>query len=278
MILTQEIVNYGVPLGVAIVTALGCWRCLPESVARRYAAAAAVAAAFFVGYAMLPSWAELAPKRHWQWLPYLGVAAMILGPIGLADGVSKIERFMLYLLLAITAAWLLVPTWASLQPPRSTYVPLLSGYLFMLMVLLQPLPGRVSGKLFCILLSLVALATALTIAAFISLRYGRVSAVAGTAVVGCCVAAFFQKDQLTIRGVMPIYAVLIGGLAFVGFVEPEMPLFGVLVMPAAPLALWVVGWLPFVKSNERLLMVVQTTAVLVVLVIGVSASYLVHAQ
>ncbi len=278
MNLTQEIVNYGVPLGVAIVTALGCWRCLPESIARRYAAAAAVAAAFFVGYAMLPSWAELAPTRHWQWLPYLGVMAMILGPIGLADGVSKVERFMLHLLLAITAAWLLVPTWTSLQPPRSTYVPLVSGYLFLLTVLLEPLPGRISGKLFCILLSLAALATALTIAAFISLRYGRVSAVAGTAVVGCCVATFFQKDQLTMRGVMPIYAVLIGGLAFVGFVEPETPLFGVLVMPAAPLTLWVVGWLPFLKSKERTLIAVQTTAVLVTLVIGISLTFLVHAK
>ncbi len=260
-----EIVGYGgvVPAAVSTAVMVLAARFLPARVSRRYAAAVALVIGFFVGYVLLPSWAELVPKRHWHWLPYLGLGAMIIGPIGLARGVFAVERWLLLLALAIVAAWLLVPTWASLQPPRSVYVPILAGYLLLLSVLLEPLPARVPGRLLLALLSIVALSVAVAIAALVSLNYARVAAIAAAAIVGCCVASFFYFHESMTRGLIPAYAILVGGVAFVATIEPSRPLVGLLLAPAAPLALWSCAWGPLARLRGVKAAVVQSAVVLV---------------
>ena len=84
----------------------------------------------------------MTPSRHWHWLPYLALASTLIGPIGLAGGVTVVERWLLHLLLAVVSAWFLVPTWASLQPLRGAYVILLTAVVFLLSTLLDPLPAR----------------------------------------------------------------------------------------------------------------------------------------
>src|SRR5437762_9081112 len=127
-----ELFGYGiaVPAAVAIAVMRLALRLPAEDVARRYAAALAFCLAFFVAYALLPPWAAMVPTRHWHWLPYLALAAMVIGPVGLAGGVRAFERWLLHLLLAVVAAWFLVPTWASLQPWRGASIFLLSAALF----------------------------------------------------------------------------------------------------------------------------------------------------
>ncbi len=43
-------------------------------------------------------------------------------------------------------------------------------------------------------------------------------------------------SALNPRSIAPIYSVLIGGMAYVGCVEPEEPLWWLLLVPAIPLA------------------------------------------
>ena len=149
MNLAIEILGYGgiVPATISIAVLFFARRFKTSSVCNRYAAAVAFALAFFVGCALLPSWSPFWPQRHWQWLPYLAAIAMVVGPVGLASGVCPRERWLLHLLLAIIAAWLLVPAWASLQPHRVAYVATLPVGLFLLSVLLDPLPARMSRPL-----------------------------------------------------------------------------------------------------------------------------------
>ncbi len=84
-----------VPIITSIVIVFLSRRFLPDRVSNRYAAAIAFAAAFFIGYVLLPSWAEPPPNRHWHWLPYLVAGAMVIGPLGLASGILAAERWLM---------------------------------------------------------------------------------------------------------------------------------------------------------------------------------------
>ncbi len=270
-----EIIGYGmiVPAAVSIALVYVCRRWLPQSVSRRYALAVGLTTGFVVGYALLPSWAEWVPTRHWHWLPYLAVAAMIVGPIGFARGVWVVERWLISLILAIASACVLVPDWASLEPTRHLYVGFLSAYLFVLATCLPPLTDRLSPRLFLALLATVASILALMVLATVSLRYGHLAGLVASAMVGCCVSTFLFDDSVTlrslaVRSLVPVFSILVGGCAFVGSIEPQPPLAGLLVLPASPLALWVVTWLPLPKDG-RLASTVQVIAVAAILCVGI---------
>jgi hypothetical protein len=73
---------------------------------------------------------------------------------------------------------------------------------------------------------------------------------------------------------MPVFAVLVGGSAFVGYIEPQPPLYGLLVLPAAPLALALVAWLPWVRSGGIRALAIEATATVLVLVAGLAIAML----
>ena len=268
--LAIEILGFGgiLPATVSIATVFLLRRVSPRNVSGRYAAAVGFALAFFVGYVLLPSPAALVPARHWHWLPYLGIGAAIIGPVGLATGVSKPESWLLHFLLAIVAAWLLVPTWSSLQPPRSVYIPILIGYFFLLTAFLTPLPARLPGRLFPTLLFVVSACVATLIAAFVSVSYGRIAGVAAAATFGSLVTSGLHNDDEN-TGLLPAYVVVVGGAAFVGCVEPQPPLIGILCLPATPLALWVFMLRPLNRLEGVAASAARTTTVLVPLAIAV---------
>lgn len=252
-----EYLGYGVvlPAAIALTMSLMAARILPVSSVVRHAAVVGFAAAFFVGYVLLPDWAELVPSRHWHWLPYLAIAAGVIGPVGRADGVFTAERWLLHALLSIVVAWLIVPTWASLEPPRSAYVPALACYLVLLMSLLEPLAERVPTVRFSMLLSLSAFTVALCVAVFVSVNYGRLAGLAGSALAGLALANWISRRDWNVAGLAPAYAGVLGGVAFVGAIEPQEPLLGNLLVPAAPLTLWfsMVGPLKSLSGRKQLL-------------------------
>ena len=206
--LAIEVFGYGgfIPAAVSLAMVLAVRRILPNSASKRYAAALGLGTAFFVGYALLPEQmhASLRPQRYWHWLPYLGAVAMMAGPVGLAHGLLAMERWLMQLMLALLAACLLVPTWESLQPPRTVCIPLLTSYFFVLMTALAPLPARVSARLFQSLLAVVALCVAGMIWALVSETTGRVAAVVAAGMMGVCVSSFFSTahDTLVMIGIV----------------------------------------------------------------------------
>lgn len=265
-----DILFYGgvVPAAVAVSLVFLLRRLLPASAAQRYPTAVAFAAACFVGYALLPSWAVTAPTRHWHWLPYLGLVAMVTGPVGLAPGLLRVERWLLTLLLAVLAAWLLVPTWADLQPARPTYVRILTAYVLLLSMLLDPLPARVPVRLFLATLTIVASVGAIMVAVFISLTFGQLAGIAAAAMAGCTIAASRAGDPTMTRAVIPAFAVLVGGSLFVGSIEPDPALHGFLLVPAAPLGLWMCARGPFARHQGVARATIGLVGVLVLLAIA----------
>jgi hypothetical protein len=264
------------PAAVALAVDWLC-RLLPARVAERIGLPGALAAGFFVGYLLLPEWAALLPKRHWQWLPWLVIAAAVVGwtsgrtaPQNGRTGGRFYVAWIAWCLLAAASGWLLTPTWATLWPPRMVTMPLLAAYLLALMFLLAALPERLVGRLFAGLLTAASLTTALLIAIAISLKTGQVAIVAAAALAGCFVAALIaanraaskESHDIGTRSLIPLFAILVGGLAFVGTIEPVRgPIPIILLAPAAPLVLWLFAAGPLAKFDGWQAAMLQVIAV-----------------
>jgi hypothetical protein len=256
------------PAVVSAVVFLVLRRLLSVEVGARYAAAVAVAAGYCTGFALLQQGEALVPSRHWHWTFYLVPAAAIVGPV--AAAVRSFERCLLVAVAAVVAAWLLVPGWASLDPPRSVWVPALAGYLWLLAVLIDPLPGRLPATGVVGLSALAAACVSALIAGFVSLVYAQPAGAAAAAIGGCWVASSFGARGAVLRGFGPVYATAVGGWGFVGCIEPQQgALYGLMVAAAAPLALWCCVWGPLARLTGFAAVAVRAGLVLGLLVAGV---------
>jgi hypothetical protein len=141
--------------------------------------------------------------------------------------------------------------------------------LFVLAAGLGPLADRVSSKVLALALTAAAMCLATMILVSVSAKHAQVTGLAAVALAGCCLHVLLFAGSASLRSLAPLYAVLIGGWAFVGYIEPEPPLAGLLVLPAAPLALWVGRLLPFSHDTWRST-IVALVAVAVVLATGVA--------
>lgn len=230
------------PTTVALVVATLWRKLVPAAWSEHSALPLGVALGFFAGYWLLPDWAPLWPTRHWQWLPYLVLPTAIAG--GLPERAGRLVRWFALAVLALAAAWLLVPKWPDLYPPRLVSVGLVTAYLMVLSAALDALPDRAAGRWFAG--SLVAVAAVLTVVLLTlgtSALFARVSLVAAAALAGSFVATYFaglNSAQAT-RGAAPVYVILTGGLAYVGAIEPSQPLPWMLLVPAVPLAWWLMA-------------------------------------
>lgn len=264
----------------------------------RYPAAAGFVGGFVIGYVLLADWEEWLPERHWQWLPYLALAAGIVAPVANAKGVSLAERWLVSLLLAAASAWFLVPTWSSLEPPRAFWLMALSGLLFLLAAGLDPLPQRIGSRPVLLSLSAASLVVTLMVGLCVSLTYALVAAAATASLAGVGLESLLlrrndsnsrgpgatcstmpggggsesepmgadrqnglSEDELAVRALLPVAAIVVGGAAFVGCIEPQRPLYGLLVLPAAPLGLWLSAAGPVKSRSGRSVLATQAAAV-----------------
>jgi hypothetical protein len=254
-----------VPAAIAIAGYVLTRRLLAAETSNRYAAALA----FGAGAALLTPGMELVPGRHWHWMPYLALGAAVIGPIAASNGLRAAERGLLFLLTAIVCAWLLVPRWASLAPSRAVWVPLLAGDLVLLAALLEPLFELLSARILLASLALAAACVAALIAAFVSVTYAGPAGSAASAMVGCWVVSLFGPASARVRGLGLAYSVVVGGWAFIGCIDPPKPLLGLLVAPAAPLALWACVRGPLSRPRGLAAVAVQFGLVLLVLAIAI---------
>lgn len=270
-----EILGLGVLAPAAI--ALGsCWlssKVLPEAAASRLSVVLGFVAGFVIGYVLLPEWAEVRPSRHWHWLPWIAIAAGVTGALGVRA--PSYVKWFLIVATSVAAAWFLVPTWSSLSPPRPVWLIALSAGLLVLINLTEPLPPRIGGKLFLGLLSITAAGVALTIAACISLTYARIAGLAACALAGVSAAAWLRRsdNDIAVRAAVPAIQVVVGGIAFVACIEPDPPQYGLLLLPAAPLGLWVAELRSLRQLAGRKRMAVQLASVAIPLLFAAAVSY-----
>jgi hypothetical protein len=143
--------------------------------------------------------------------------------------------------LCVSAALMLVPTWASLQPPRPYQVMVLSTYFLALMLLVDRLPVDVIGADVIGQMFVAALVSAALITWSVSVNHGTVALVAASALGGAAFSIWLRQVPGNQHVLAAWYTLLIGGCAYVGFVEPTQPAVPLLIAPLAPLGSWL-GW------------------------------------
>jgi hypothetical protein len=236
----------------------------PQGLRSRYGAALGLALAFSAAYHFL-SWAPWQPTSTWHWLPYLAGLAAVLAPVGLASGVSFAERWALHLLLALLAAWFLVPTWEAIAPDRAYYLLFLAGMLFLASISLEPLATFIPRGSFPSALALVGVGGAFVLVQSGNMKFAQLAGALAAALAGSATVAWWQRDTTWFRGSVPVAVVLLGGLLFTGYVHSfsDIPFLAYLLVLLAPLGLWV-GALPSRPGwNQRLYFLLGLTLVLV---------------
>lgn len=246
-------------------------RLLPEKIAERYAAALGIAAAIALAFLLVPDWPELVPKRHWHWLPYLGLAAALVGPAAQASGVHPMERWLLWLLGALVAAWLTVPLWSTLTPSREVSIALLTVYLALLAIGLNSLPQHATTPRLLLNLTIATLGLSLSLVASISFKYGLIAGVAAAALGGAWLAVFWNAKAFAgiARGAILPFAFVAGGAAYIGAIDQDSPRYAFLLLPLAPLTLWCFAAGPlsrlqtFRRSAAEVGLVLATSAIVI---------------
>jgi hypothetical protein len=256
-----------VPAAVANAMFFGLGWLLPDGVSKRYCSGAALALGVFIGFAVSPMTKALWPAQVWEWIPYLGLLAAFVAGLSLADGVTRVERWIVVILIATTAAWTIVPLWERLANARPTHVATLAGGISALAILLAPLADRIAGRGFTFWLVLAAAATALLIMSEWSEILGRSGALPAGALAGCGAALLIAKPGHSPRCLVLPYAIIGGSYAYLGVIYPQPPLTPLAVVPFAPLALWLCTVGPIRRFTGVRAIIAQAVCVMVPLVI-----------
>jgi hypothetical protein len=223
-------------LAFGLYFALG--RLLPSNASRRYCLPAAFALAVFLAMALAPTMRSLPPEQFWEWIPYLGLLAAISSGLIHASGVTTAERWIAIALVTALVAWKIVPTWDELADSRPTQVLAVAAAIYLLTILIAPLASKLPGSTFPGWLFCAASAAAMLVLTEVSVTFGRLAALPAGALLGCWIASWIWPEAAEWRTTSLPYSVLVGGYAFTGFIYPTDPLWPLLVVPFAPLALW----------------------------------------
>jgi hypothetical protein len=231
-----------IPAATAFVVCLVLGRLLPDGMAARYALAVSFALGVLTGFLVARPERAFLPSDAWDWVPYVGLMAAIVAGTARAHRITLRARSTMYVLIAGLAAWLIVPQWEDMTPPRTVQMTAVAVAIFALALSLEPLAKRLPGQSFAVGLMLSAAASAIFVLAEVSETFGRLAALPASALAGCSVAALLNKRNSDVASLALPYAVMVGGYAYTAAMYPTPPMMPVLLTPFAPLALWISLW------------------------------------
>ena len=202
-----------------------------------FALSLAVGIACFIGVNLLRDTFSR-PEKYWETLGLISVVAGLCGP--LLSIASLRWRLIAWPLLSAAAAWFLVPTWETLQPGRAIYIPLLAAYLSCVGMLYGFGARSASPKELLFALSTTTFAVAAATAAIASLKYGELALIVSANLAAVfSLSLFVRLECWELSGMIPCAATLICGVAFVGYIYPQPPIFELMLLPFAPVGLFV---------------------------------------
>ena len=242
--LALEIFGPAALAGAAVSSAI-VWlirQALPAAAKDRFSLPAGMSIGFFAGYvALRQEWAALVPKQSWQWLPYLGVAIACIMVVRLGARYERALRWLRLLGAAIMASSALTPTWQIFGVSWPLSIGFAIGYLLLVAGPLESMPARLVGRTLFGFMTLAAVLSAAAIGAEVSVRYAQLAGIAAASLGGASLATIRGANarESAIRALIPVFAVLVGGIAFVAAVEPEKPLVCLLLPPLVPAVLWI---------------------------------------
>ena len=262
--LTDIAAGFLAPAIFAAVVMVVSHRLLSEKLARRCTATVALVGAFTLSYALL-GWLDLVqwkPKFAWHWLPYVVLATLPVGPLLTAPGKQRWAGIALMLVVAALGGWLLVPTWPHLEPSRAVHMAVWIPAVFALALLLEPLAQRPADEKTPVAplprgLLIATLTASMFCAVIVILLSGRLTfaqlaAAAAAALLGILGAVLLDRKAYGIDGIAPAYSMLIAGLLLIARVDSHssVPLLSYVLLPLAPLTLWVAALKPLRKFQS----------------------------
>jgi len=250
---------FGLAAVAAFVASLAlAWtvrRIMPASASGYFIVPCAVAIGFVAGYAVLPrEWAGFIPEENqrWQWLPYGGLMAALFA-VGCPPGPrSQAWRFAV-IAAAPIAAFYLTPKWPVFGLAQQKLRWIMAVYLLLVGVPLQYLPARLLDQGLLALMTAAAALTAVATGAMVSSKLAQLAAIAAGGLAGNWVAGLLsaKRGGLPGQSVVPVYAVLVGGIAWIACVEPDPAQACLLVIPLGPVVLWIVPLLSITRGPDR---------------------------
>lgn len=216
-----EIVGYGgiTPLIVSGTVVFLIRRCCADDVAVRYAVPLGLLAGFTAAYGLLP-WAPLRPEAHWHFLPYVAAAAVLIGPVALAGGVLRRERWALHFAIGLLTALLLIPDWEEIAPMRTRYLAAVAVGVPFLSVSIESLAARIQGALPAAVLVVAFITGAFVLEESGSLKFAQLGGAVAAAMAGCIIAITrFGRSGPQFRSVALPVSTLLVGLIFSGYVN-----------------------------------------------------------
>jgi hypothetical protein len=236
----------------------------------RWEAPLAIALGYAAGCLCQPDLIEYIPARPVHWTPYLALGAAIVGALCATKRVPWFVRWLLVAAALFACAYLLTPMWKNLWPPRQYCIPLLAGYLLVLYAALRPLATRIAPVVLHASLTGTTLGIAMIIASAVAIVDARVVLAAVGGMAGYGLVLFRSAAPPKPLGVPLVYAVLAGGWAFLGSIQPQPEEWGLLLAPFAPAALWLTEFGPLAKLQGKTRLAAQIGIVTLVVVVSVA--------
>lgn len=198
----------------------------------------ALAAAFFAGW-VSQDWTTLQPTRYLDWLPWvtIGLSTVVLAN---ASGLSARYVWCLVIAACIGAAWLLVPSFPRLQPPRPQAVAMLSVAAVVLTIALERLAARISHRLFIAGLMATGTAGSIVLAQSFSLKFAQIMGILTAALTGSLLFGKHKSEKLSVDTAL-VFMTVFTNLMFIGCAgsTSDVPVFCYAILPAAPITLWI---------------------------------------
>ena len=223
----------------------------------------AVAAAWLVG-----NWQrELFPwhpEKQWEWLPRIAAGVMLVGFVGRLPQVPRLDRWTLYAVASVVAAWMLTPTDVQATTPWAVW--LFGGTFFVEWVVLDALAEAAPGGAVAMGVALLLFASGSVV---FCAGWGSVSEAAirmGCGFAGLVLVAWWFR--VDIGAAVPAGIVFVMGLLFAGYnnLESNVPLTSFLLPALAPLAGVLLLPLLFLSESRRRSFLLQALFLVLILV------------
>lgn len=233
-------------LSAAVSISVLTW--LPRVCSHRHAGASGFAAGLTVAFAFAFG-KHISPSTYWHWLPWIVVVAGIIGPIGLASGVTMGERWLMSAVLTLVAGFLLVPTRPSLLSIRLTYVLMFALTIWLLWGLADALATTRDVSLLGVILGCMTLNSGSIVAYSYSLTIGFLGLAAFASLTGGLVAFAWRRDSLIIRGMLASQFLATGGVLLAALVNDGLNYAAVGLILVSPLML-LLFQIPAISRNR----------------------------
>ena len=144
---------------------------------------------------------------------------------------------------------MLVPTWEDLEPARWIQLFCFALYVVGWVAIMQPVERRSAGPLLPAVLSVTLAAAAVILALAGSLRFAQIALAGAASLLGIFLVSCRDRQPGRLSGIGLVFSILVIGSLLVGRVNSfsDVPLVSYLLVPLAPLGLWLTEAKPLAR-------------------------------